>query len=211
MNELDMHGRVPNATAFTQSVQIFLENSAGATFRDSVVFGEKGITATQLICYTKQIVDGTFAVSTMDNLRRTVREAAPALDPGAYSGFFLFFDGFKLITKETIRNVIMAGAVVFIITTIILANIVAAALVTLMIALTDTMLFGRSSSLICSHQDSCFGLSELQTVVQLCRFYVVCGIVLQHSDCHQYGLGSWNCCRLFSTHSTLFSCSERVS
>lgn len=146
-----MYGRAPNATAFTQSVRLFLEQPAGVYFKDSVDFGEKGITATQVTCYSKRIVDGTFAVAMVDSIRESVEEAAPMLAPGAYSEFFLFYDGFKLITQETVRNVIMAGVAVFIITTIILADMVASIIVTLMIGLTDTMLFGKIKRMVRMH------------------------------------------------------------
>lgn len=147
VRELDLHGRAPNATAFTQWVKFFLEEPSGVYFQDSVVFGEDRITETKISCYSQNIKDGATAMATVDNVRRAVEESAPIFDPGAYSLSFLFYDGYRLIAWETVRNVLMAGVVVFILTTIVLADVVASIIVTLMIALTDIMLFGEFCSI----------------------------------------------------------------
>lgn len=143
--ELIDGNRPPNATAFTDWVQVYLNDPAGAYFRDNIVFGENGIVSTRIDCYTQDIVDGKFAVATVDSIRNSVQEAAPVFDPLAYTLTFLFFDGFKVIVEETVRNAAMAASAVLVITMIVLASFTAAVIVTMMIVLTDIMLFGESN------------------------------------------------------------------
>lgn len=109
-----------------------------------MVFGEREILSTRIDCYTQNIVDGRFAVATVDSIRNSVQAAAPVFDPLAYTLTFLFFDGFKVIVQETVRNAALAAVAVFIITMIVLASFSAALIVTIMIILTDVMLFGKS-------------------------------------------------------------------
>lgn len=55
---------------------------------------------------------------------------------------FFNYDGFSVVTGNTIRNVIAAAVAVFIVMLILLASIPAASLVLLMVALCDVGLFG---------------------------------------------------------------------
>lgn len=122
---------------------MFLNDPAGKAFESHVVFGEDGIISTRFTAFTEVIKDGDFAVAAVDNIRSTVAAAGSTFEPSAYALTFLLYDGFKVIAWETVRNVAMAGAVVLVILAIVLANLQMACIVTLMIALTDVMLFGE--------------------------------------------------------------------
>lgn len=135
--------RAPNATAFNDWVRQYLNHPAGVFYKNSLIFGEDGIESTKFSAYTLDIKDGRFAVNTVDSVRAAAGNAAPVFDPVVYSRAFISYDGFRVIAWETIRNVLLAGFAVYIITSIVLANFVASSIVTLMIALTDVMLFGE--------------------------------------------------------------------
>ncbi|GMH36708.1 hypothetical protein BSKO_04581 [Bryopsis sp. KO-2023] len=137
-------GRAPNATAFTDWTRFFLNNEAGIYYRDLVVYDDDAtkIISTRFDGFTVDIEDGNMAIDVVDALRDSSEAAAEIFSPIAYSPVFLFYDGFRVIAWETVRNVLMAGVVVFVILTIVLADLVASMIVTLMIALTDIMLFG---------------------------------------------------------------------
>lgn len=139
----------PNATAFYEWLHLYLDDPAGKVFKDHVVFGEDGIISARFTAFTKEIKDGSFAVATVENIRNTAGAAAPVFGPIAYTLTFLFYDGFKVISCETVRNVVMAGVVVFVILAAVLANIQVACIVTVMIVLTDIMLFGGYGGSIC--------------------------------------------------------------
>lgn len=143
-DSVNSDGRAPNATAFTDWTRFYLSSDAGVFYQDMVVYDDDAtkIVSTRFDGFTVDIEDGNMAVDVVDDLRDTATETAGVLDPIAYSPVFLFYDGFRVIAWETIRNVLMAGVVVFVILTIVLADLVASMIVTLMIALTDVMLFG---------------------------------------------------------------------
>ena len=63
------------------------------------------------------------------------------LPTDATSGYGFY--GIHVVQYVTVRNVLLAGAAVFVIVTLTLANVTAAAAVTVMVALTDTLLFGK--------------------------------------------------------------------
>ena len=88
------------------------------------------------------IEDGEQSIDLLDSIRDTIEAAAPSLDPVPFAMAFLFFDGYRVIAWETIRNVLMAGVGVFIMNVIVLASIPMASIVAGMVALTDVMLFG---------------------------------------------------------------------
>ncbi|CAD7701856.1 unnamed protein product [Ostreobium quekettii] len=91
---------------------------------------------------SQDVVDGQFAVDLVDSLRDTAKAAIPDLDPIAYNPVFLFYDGFRVIAWETVRNVLMAGVAVFVMSLIVLSNFFAGLAVLAMVAATDVMLFG---------------------------------------------------------------------
>ncbi|GMH38211.1 hypothetical protein BSKO_06095 [Bryopsis sp. KO-2023] len=136
--------RAPNVTAFNEWLMEFLLTPDGRQFMPDVRFDPQGskIIATRIDGYTRNIKDGSYAIRCVDSLRETASRAAPELDPVAYHFMFLYIDGFRIMKWETIRNVIIGGVAVFAVTLLVLANVSAALLVVLMVALTDVMLLG---------------------------------------------------------------------
>lgn len=119
-------------------------NGIGAFYNSNVIFDSNGdkILTTRISGFTNDIKSGSYAVHTVDSLRKTVKQVAPDLDPVVYSYGFLYYDGYRVIAWETIRNVMLAAAAVFLMTLVILANLTASISVLLMVAFTDIMLFG---------------------------------------------------------------------
>eukprot|EP00045_Choanoeca_perplexa_P017392 m.252050 g.252050 ORF g.252050 m.252050 type:complete len:932 (-) comp17525_c0_seq6:1882-4677(-) len=62
--------------------------------------------------------------------------------PFGYDYVFLFSDGLAVIQQETIRNIIIAGIAVAVVTLILLANIAASAIVLLMLTMVDINVLG---------------------------------------------------------------------
>eukprot|EP00803_Ostreobium_quekettii_P005785 evm.model.scf_971.2 EVM.evm.TU.scf_971.2 scf_971:22748-36081(-) len=138
------NGRAPNATAFVDLVREFVRTD-GALYHDDVRFDDTGddIAASRLVRgHSRDLVDGDYTVKFVDSVRRTARRGIPQLDPFVYNFFFPFVDGLRVIQFVTLRNVLMAGAAVFLVVLATLANFLAAVAVVLMIGLTDVMLFG---------------------------------------------------------------------
>lgn len=117
----------------------------GRAYFGSVIFSRdrKHIVSSKIDGFSKDIANGEFAVAMVDGLRGVARNSAPSLHAISYHYTFLFYDGFRVITRETILNVAMAGVAVFLVTTILLADLTAAICVGLMVALTDIGLFGE--------------------------------------------------------------------
>lgn len=140
------NGLPPNSTAFVEWTWEFLISEKGRAYFGSVVFSRdlKQIVSTKVDGFSKDVVSGEFAVAMVDGLRSVAQSAAPSLQAISYHYTFLFYDGFRVITRETIWNVAMAGGAVFMVTTILLADFAAAICVGLMVALTDVVLFGKS-------------------------------------------------------------------
>ncbi|CAD7701858.1 unnamed protein product [Ostreobium quekettii] len=135
---------------FDLQVHNFTLTPQGAVHRPSLVFDPPfclpdarcRIVSSKLEGFSKDVVDGQYAVDLVDSLRETARGAVPELRPIAYDPLFLFYDGFRVIQWETVRNVVLAGVAVFGMSLVILANVFAAALVLGMVAATDVMLLG---------------------------------------------------------------------
>ena len=84
--------------------------------------------------------DGQTAVDAMDSLRDSVEYSNPKLI--AFTHPFIFWEGYRIMLREMLRNVIMAGAAVFILVSLLLANIQMGAYIVLSIAAVDTCLLG---------------------------------------------------------------------
>eukprot|EP00754_Rhynchopus_humris_P027837 Rhum_TRINITY_DN15113_c0_g1::Rhum_TRINITY_DN15113_c0_g1_i3::g.140632::m.140632 len=84
--------------------------------------------------------DGQTAVDAMDSLRESVEYSNPKLI--AFTHAFIFWEGYRIMLREMLRNVIMAGAAVFVLVSLLLANIQMGAYIVLSIAAVDTCLLG---------------------------------------------------------------------
>ena len=137
-------GLPPDSDSFHRWLQEFLRGP-GAVFDDCVIFSngsDARIISSKIDAVTVDIEDGRQSIDLLDSIRDTIEGAAPSLDPVPFCTTFLFFDGYRVIARETIRNVVMAGVGVFVINIVVLASIPMAGIVVSMVALTDVMLFG---------------------------------------------------------------------
>jgi len=134
----------PDPESFNMWLLEYL-NGTGAVFRNSVLFSNgtsPQVISSKIDCLTVDIIDGEQSVDILDSVRNSIETAAPSLDPIAFAGDFLFFDGYRVIAWETIRNVIMAATGVFIMNVIVLASIPMAVMVVSMVGLTDVVVVG---------------------------------------------------------------------
>lgn len=137
-------GKAPNATVFNVWLREFLDGS-GQFFRHDLIFseGQDGhVISSKIDGITVDIIDGEQSVDILDSLRNSVEAAAPSLDPVPFAATFLFYDGYRIITWETIRNVLMAAVGVFVMNVIVLASLQMASIVVSMVALTDVVVIG---------------------------------------------------------------------
>ena len=137
-------GAPPDSDSFHNWLREFLRGP-GAVFEDFVIFNnqsESRVISSKINAVTVNIEDGEQSIDLLDSIRDTVEEAAPSLDPVPFTIAFLFYDGYRVIAWETIRNVLMAGVGVFVVNVIVLASVPMAGIVVSMVALTDIMLFG---------------------------------------------------------------------
>ena len=144
MDQLTDDDLPPDSESFHKWLREFLRGP-GAVFENFVIFSNGSnsrVISSKIDAVTVDIEDGRQSIDLLDSIRDTVEEAAPSLDPVPFAVAFLFFDGYRVIAWETIRNVLMAGVGVFIMNVIVLASIPMAGIVVGMVALTDVMLFG---------------------------------------------------------------------
>ena len=142
-------GSAPDAFAFNRWLKEYLDGP-GVFYKDYVVFSEEAglrVVSSRIVVSSVDIVDGKQSIQLLDSIRASIQDAAPSLDPIAFSKTFLFFDGLRAIAWETIRNVIIIGIGVFVMNVIVLTCIRTAAFVVSMVALTDIVLFGCMSSI----------------------------------------------------------------
>ncbi|GIL56519.1 hypothetical protein Vafri_11858 [Volvox africanus] len=138
-----INGRAPNETVFNSWLQEWLLKD-GRGFSDNVLIDTTTgrIVGSRIDGFTRDVVDGSWAVRCVDSTRAAVEAAAPDLDPIAFGFSYTFWDGFRTIAFSTVTNVIIAGAAVFLVTMILLADIVASLIVGTMVVLSDVGVFG---------------------------------------------------------------------
>jgi len=139
-----VNGTSPDPESFNTWLMEYLDG-AGSVYKNYVLFSSDPnpiVISSKIEATTVDIIDGDQSTALVDSIRDSIEEAAPGLDPIAFATVFLFYDGLKVISWETIRNVIMAGVGVFVMNVVVLASIPMAFYVVSMVALTDVMLFG---------------------------------------------------------------------
>ncbi|GLC70304.1 hypothetical protein PLESTF_000957100 [Pleodorina starrii] len=137
-------GRAPNETAFNAWIQEWLRTDSGRSFSDNLLLNATSgrIAGSRIDGFTRDVVDGSWAVKCVDSTRRTVQDAAPGLNTIAFGFSYTFWDGFRSITFSTVTNVIIAGAAVFLVTLLLLADVVACLMVGTMVVASDVGVFG---------------------------------------------------------------------
>lgn len=146
-NRLNDKGWAVDSETFAGLVSEFLDSPEGEVYYKDVQFNEQKtqITSTELIKgFSKSIESAHDGISMMTDLRRRATDAAPELSPVVISDLFPIYEGLRVLKKDTIVNLAAVGAVVLFIISVMLMNVQAAFLVSLMLAFTDVLLIGES-------------------------------------------------------------------
>eukprot|EP00475_Leptophrys_vorax_P037780 TRINITY_DN6562_c0_g1_i1.p1 TRINITY_DN6562_c0_g1~~TRINITY_DN6562_c0_g1_i1.p1 ORF type:complete len:686 (+),score=19.97 TRINITY_DN6562_c0_g1_i1:208-2058(+) len=143
--ELTADGRPPSSPLFYRWLHEFLDSPLGKRFRTDIVFApgrNDSILSSRMFVLTDALKYSYVQVQCMQSLRETAAAAAPSLDAFAYSYFFIFFEGYAVIQSDTVLAVGIAGAVVFVIMLLVLADLMASVLVAAMVAFIGVELVG---------------------------------------------------------------------
>lgn len=138
----------PNSTVFVELVSGFLHSPEGSMYFDDIKFNKNRthIISTKLISAFSINVDGApDGISMMTDLKERATISIPHLSPAILSDLFAIYEGLRVLKEDTIKNLIIVGAVVFFMVVVMLANVKAAALVSLMLILIDIILIGEYS------------------------------------------------------------------
>merc|ERR1712070_61202 len=141
---------------FYNVLSAFLSSENGARYQAALVLDDMTgvIRMSEIACEFGTITANDQQVEATDAVRSIV-DSFPELGdltvatargdatfPFAYSYVFLFYDGLEVIRMETLRNVLIAGVAVAIVTLILLANVVSSFIVVAMLALVDVNVLG---------------------------------------------------------------------
>ncbi|KAG0721720.1 NPC intracellular cholesterol transporter 1 [Chionoecetes opilio] len=140
----DIRGKELNETFFQQALSSFLFSPAGTRFQTYFHFdGNLTIarpTPTVTACkfdYQHNTIEGREEqIAAMEEVKRLVKEAQFSDVAAATSFVYSSWETNKVIMEELVRNLCLAMVAVFIMTLVLLANIVAACFVFLCVALT---------------------------------------------------------------------------
>lgn len=138
-----------NEAAFATELKAFVNTPAGSRFVQDVVFTLDDKGAATGMSATKALFISKASKSGGDDIKMTkaIREctADKPLDAFAFTRGFLYYDGLAVVDKETIQNILIACACVFVVNLVMLADVVAAVLVLLMVGLCDICILGYMS------------------------------------------------------------------
>jgi predicted RND superfamily exporter protein len=132
--------------AFTSELKTFVGSTAGKRFAKDIVFitdsagAAIGIIASRVLYFLKETKSGGEDIKQVEAIRGCVGDTP--LNALAFAFPLLFIDGLEVVDRETIQNVIIACACVFLVTLVMLADLLAATMVLLMIALVDVCILG---------------------------------------------------------------------
>lgn len=129
---------------FHSCLGVFLLSSAGAPYRTRVMLARNNdtsiIRSSVIVSVFYPLGDGV-RLDAMNNVRATAA-AGRALDAVVTSTPFILWEGFAVMWTQTIRNLVIAAVVVFMVSLVFLANLKGAIMVLLMVALVDLQLLG---------------------------------------------------------------------
>jgi hypothetical protein len=136
-------------TAFASELQTFVSSPAGQRFSSDVVLSldangvAVAISGTRSMYLMKPTKTGGEDIELSQGVRECVKDVT--LDAFPFFRAFLYFDGLALMEGETIRNICVAGLCVFLVSVVMLGDVVAAFLVLSMIGLVDICILGYMS------------------------------------------------------------------
>ena len=128
---------------FLPELKAFLSIPNFALFKQDLKFSEDGtkLEASRVLCFMKNDGSSIFQKNAMLTLRDDIARKSK-LDAFPITRPFIFFEQYVLISRETIRNLIIAGLAVFIVTSPFLVDCTVALLVVLNFAALICELFG---------------------------------------------------------------------
>eukprot|EP00897_Mesotaenium_endlicherianum_P005896 jgi/Mesen1/5334/ME000266S04518 len=145
---LTARGRPATSQQFYASLSDYLATSDGSRFQRSIIFAngtagnERRIVSSEYQATFVYLKDTDVQVDAMRSVRSTATSATPTLGALAYAPYFIFYEGYAVIEKNTIKEVVIAASVVFVIVLVLVADVVAAITVGLMVAMIDVELVG---------------------------------------------------------------------
>lgn len=164
-NMLADKGWASNSTVFHQLVIEFLDSPEGIMYYKDVKFNEQRtqIVSTKLITGFSKNVDGApHGISMMVDLRKEATNAVPELTPVVLSDLFPIYEGLRILKMDTVKNLIIVAFVVLVIISVMLANVKAAFLVSLMLAFIDVILIGEDQ---CASSTTRTAMYKLQLAI----------------------------------------------
>jgi len=132
-----------SSAEYHTDLKSFLSQPIGARYADDVKMSEDGskVTASRISAMFIDPDGATQQIKMMDDTR-AVADTAGSFHCISYTYPMLFWEGLKVVNGETMRNVILAASMVFIVCVVVLADILAAFIVLAVIAMIDILLLG---------------------------------------------------------------------
>ena len=129
--------------AFLPGLKAFLEQREFSYFSQDLKFSPNGsaLEASRIICFMKSNGESTFQKSAMQTLREDL-EKKSKLGAFPITRVFIFFEQYVIISRETIRNLMIAAITVFVVTSLFLIDCTVAILVLFNFAALICELFG---------------------------------------------------------------------
>jgi predicted RND superfamily exporter protein len=127
---------------FVSRVRQFTTTPTGTPFVDMFRYNQDNTTiiGTRLL-FSSDLKTSVELIETMD-AARDVADTAPTLKAIAYHLAYIFMDGLVVIKQELTQNLLLSGAAVMVVCTLMLAHLPLASLVMLMVACIDVELLG---------------------------------------------------------------------
>ena len=139
-------GDLTEHDAWAATLKAFLASDAGSAYTPDVTFDGSGdaehISHTRMFAFVTHQGSGMEQVDAMKSIRASAEEAAPDLDVVVYTKAFVFWEGLAVIKGETVRNVIVAACLVFVVCLLLLADVVMALVLLAMVGMVDVELLG---------------------------------------------------------------------
>ncbi|CAB4003433.1 patched domain-containing 3-like, partial [Paramuricea clavata] len=129
---------------FYQQLKVFLNSSSGNRFIDDIKWNKNAdkIVATRIRAFLKTLTETKDHVKAMDKFRDIIESVGFSSDPIVYNRLILFAESHKVIAEELFRNILLAMAVVFVVTLVIIASPMTSVLVFLCVVFTVVDVIG---------------------------------------------------------------------
>ena len=147
MNSFSQYAKIANrnitGARFLPELKAFLHNPSFSYFNQDLKFSQNGnkLEASRVLGFMKNDGSSTFQKNAMLTLREDIAEKSN-IDAFPITRSFIFFEQYAIISRETIRNLIIAAIAVFVVTGPFLVDCTVAVLVVFNFAALICELFG---------------------------------------------------------------------